>query len=297
VGDTTYNLYKYTGYQLAEDPNDPNQGTILGYYFVKSTDNPDNYSNIRLYSSITSPSGTSSSTQTLTFRKSVNINASNISAGDKVVFRFFIDNDGNSGDPTLIYNASLNADGILKAIATNNSIVTENIHLCVDQTANAFYLNSALSPFFGPAYFFNPLDSSVSSSYNQLYQTYGDILYPFVLQPNDKIVIQAYNASGPSSEYTVDSVQFIGSSSLAYIYIKEDIDGYFNACDKFYQVLFLKRVVDETNIIINYQKVPGKTSYGYSIASNISPALISNIDNINQKVNKQLIDVGVGVTT
>jgi hypothetical protein len=294
--DLTYQLYKYIGYRAGEVV-DEDPGTILGYYFVKSTDYAENYSNIRIYSSIAPPSGNNSATQTLTFRKSVNISASNISVNDKIVFRFFIDNDGNSGDPTLIYNASLNADGIIKVIPANNSLVVTSASVCFDQTANAFYLNDKLSPFFGPAYYMNPLDSVVSSSYSQLYQAYGDILYPFFLQANDKIVIQAVEANGPYSEYTVDSVQFVGASNLAYIYVKEDIDGYFNNCNKYYKILFLKRVVDETSIIINYSKVPGKTSYGYAIASNISTAVINNIDNINKRVNQQLVDVGVGITT
>lgn len=303
-GDTTYNLYKYIGYQnnptTPENESFPTDGEgayILGYYFVKSTDSPDNWANTRLYSSITLPSGNTSDTETLTFRKSININASDIAINDKIVFRFFIDNNGNSGNPTDIYNASLSANGILKVIATNNSLVVTSASVCFDQTENAFYLNEKLSPFFGPAYYMNPLDSAVSSSYSQLYQTYGDILYPFYLQANDKIVVQAFAANGPYSEYTVDRVEFVGASNLAYIYVKEDIDGYFNACNKYYKILFLKRVVDETNVIINYQKVPGKTSYGYAIASNISPALIDNIDNINRRVNQQLVDVGVGVTT
>jgi hypothetical protein len=297
TSDITYKLYKYTGYISTGQQNTNDPLRILGYYFVKSTDNPNNYTNIRLYSSITSPSGNTSATQTLTFRKSVNINASDISTNDKIVFRFFIDNDGNSGDPTFIYNASLNANGTLKVVAANNSLVVTSASVCFDQTANAFYLNEKLSPFFGPAYYMNPLDPAVSSSYTQLYQEYGDILYPFYLQENDKIVLQAVAANGPYSEYTVDRVEFVGASDLAYIYVKEDIDGYFNACNKYYKVLFLKRVVDETSIIINYLKVPGKTSYGYVISSNISTALINNIDNINRRVNQQLVDVGVGIVT
>jgi hypothetical protein len=297
TSDIIYKYYKYRGYMSGEDPNDPYAGGILGYYFVKSTDNPNNYTNIRLYTGINSPSGDDSAIQTLTFRKSVNINASNISTNDKVVFRFFIDNDANAGDPTLIYNASLTANGTLKVTPSNNSLVVTSASVCFDQTANAFYLNDKLSPFFGPAYYMNPLDSAVSSSYSQLYKEYGDILYPFSLQANDKIVIQAVEDNGPYSEYTVNNVQFVGTSNLAYIYVNEDIDGYFNNCNKYYKILFLKRVVDETNIIINYVKVPGKTSYGYAIASNISTALINNIDNINKRVNQQLVDVGVGIVT
>jgi hypothetical protein len=218
------------------------------------------------------------------------LNANDISVNDKIVFRFFIDNNNNN---TSINYVSMSADGYLKVIPSQGSIVTDGIAVCFDQTANAFYLNDQLSPFFGPAYFFDPLNSAVSSSYVGLYQKYGEIQFPFSLQANDKIVIQAVDSNGPILEYTVSEVKIQGTSNLAYIYVREDIDGYFNACSKFHKVLFLKRIIDETSVILDFKKPIGKTSYGYSIASNISPELMANIDNINKNVNQQLVDVGI----
>jgi hypothetical protein len=226
----------------------------------------------------------------MVFRQTVNISNTQIVPNDKVVFRFFLDSDGTS------MTASLKENGVLKVIPTNNSILTNNVEICVDQTNNAFYLGPEFSSYFGPAYLFNPLDSNVSSSYSSLYNAYGDILYPFSLVANDKIVVQAINTSGPILEYTVDSV-FVGGNNSAYIRVKEDIDGYFNACGKFYKILFLKRVIDETSIIIELPKPAGKTSYGFTIPQNIDPLVLANIDVIQKNVNAQLIDVGVGVTT
>jgi hypothetical protein len=89
----------------------------------------------------------------------------------------------------------------------------------------------------------------------------------------------------------------VGSPSLAYIYVKEDIDGYFNTCNKFFKILMLKKFIDETSIILNFKKPDGKTSYGFSIPSNINSNVINNIDNIMKNVNKQLIDTGNIINT
>jgi hypothetical protein len=293
-GDRTYKKYEYYGRANTpgRDEFADSSEVSLGDFWVLSTDDADSYTNITLYSDIT---GTATSVPgtvnvDMAFRQTVNINSGQITPNDKVVFRFFL----NSGNTSI--TASLKENGVLKVVPTNNSILTNNVEICVDQTNNTFYLNPELSEYFGPAYLFNPLDSSVSASYSSLFSVYGDTLYPFSLVANDKIVVQAINESGPILEYTVDSV-FVGGGNIAYIRVKEDIDGYFNACGKFYKILFLKRVIDETSIIIELPKPPGKTSYGFSIPQNIDPAVLANIDVITRNVNSQLVDVGIGVIT
>lgn len=262
----------------------------LGNYWVSEYEDGNlsyNYSNVKLYTTIAQNSSTNNSNQIIKFRETVNVDPIQISVGDKIVFRFFID----TGDTDINY-ANLGPGGILNVKPSQGSIITDGIHICFNQQKNTFDLSSSLSPFFGPAYFFDPLNSSVSNSFSNLYNTYGDIMYPFILGANDKISIQAINKDGPTQEYTVDRVVFEGSQSLANIFIREDIDGYFNECDKFYQVVFLKRVEDETNIVVNFKKPTGKTSYGFSIPQNILPAVIDNIDIITKNVNQQLVDIG-----
>jgi hypothetical protein len=73
------------------------------------------------------------------------LNANDISVNDKIVFRFFIDNNNNN---TSINYVSMSADGYLKVIPSQGSIVTDGIAVCFDQTANAFYLNSSIITIF-----------------------------------------------------------------------------------------------------------------------------------------------------
>ena len=268
--------------------SDATYRSSLGIVYVQDTVVPTgvNYPSLQFYSGISRLFGGSNKTDIL-FRRTVNIDTNELSPlanpGDKVVFRLFVDTN-----TTGITFVSSSVEGSLKVVPSNNSIVVDNISICVNQTENAFYLNSALSPFFGPAYFFNPLDGNVINAYSTLYESYGDILYPFILEPNDKIVIQVLNNTGVILEYTVREV-FFGGDGLAYIRTTEDIDGYFgDLCGKYYKILFLKRIIDETNIIINYAKQDGKTSYGFAIPQNIRPGVIDNIDNIARALNRQL---------
>jgi len=183
----------------------------------------------------------------------------------------------------------------LQVVPTNDSLLVTTSSICVNQSANAFSLSPQLSPFFSNNYIFNPLDSLISSSYANIYQEYGDILYPFVLQENDKIIVQVIDGNGPFLEYTVSNVIYAGNGQV-YIQTKEDISGYFeDRCNKFYKIIFLKRVNDETNIIVNLIKPDGKTSYGFSIPQNISTDVIDNIDNITKNVKLQLVEAGSNV--
>ena len=305
ASESTYKKYKFialgeSAYRrmLDSDPTQVPEGTLvdLGSFWVKEGDDLNLVSTwpaVTMYSSLIENSTATNSEQTIKFRKTVTVNSENVVAGDKISFRLFLNNNGGA---TIIDSAVMQG-GTLKVIPSQGSITIDGTGLCFDQQANAFVLNKELSPFFGPSYYFDPLNSVISSSYSSSYALYGNVNYPFDLDMNDKIVIQAAGDNGPVLEYTVDDVIFQGSSSLAYIHVREDIDGYFNQCNKFYKIIFLKRVIDETSIIVNFKKPVGKTSYGFSIPSNISPSVLNNIDNINKNVNKQLIDVGIGITT
>ena len=290
---TTYKLYRITGVPFS-GPNSETFRVPLGFYWANQASglSPFNYSYTTLYSQLTAPGGGGSS-DLLSFRRSVVVDTSGAAnPGDLIVFRFFVDSN-----TTGITSAAMDSGGILKVVPSNNTLTANDTEVCVDQTQNAFFLSSSLSPYYGPAYLFNPLDATVSSSYANLYITYGDILYPFNLEENDKIVVQIESPSGSALVYTVQSSSIAGGTGNVYIYTKEDIDGYFgNLCNKFYRILFLKRTQDETSVILDFPKPAGKTSYGYIISQNINPAVIDNIEQINKNVNQQLIDVGINTT-
>jgi hypothetical protein len=54
--------------------------------------------------------------------------------------------------------------------------------------------------------------------------------------------------------------------------------------------LLLSRIKDETNVILNFIKRDGKTSYGFLIADNISSNVIDNIDIITKEVKQKLLN-------
>jgi hypothetical protein len=302
--DTVYLAYKIFGSfsgVLADDFNatvdadgNPINSFFIGTVWIKSGffGNPQSTS-IPKYSFISQPF-TGPQPQTLSFNNNilVEINQFNYSVGDKIGFRFFV--ESNVGLVTA--SLSRTTSSILQVVPTNDSLLVATSSVCVDQASNAFYLSPQLSPFFSTNYIFNPLDTLISSSYADLYLEYGDILYPFALQENDKIIVQVIDKNGPFLEYTVNNIVYAGNGQV-YIKIKEDISGYFeNLCNKFYKIVFLKRINDETNIIVNLIKPDGKTSYGFSIPQNISQNVLDNIDVITVNTKQQLIDAGINLT-
>ena len=279
---------------IVDQFGDPVETFVIGTVWVKSGFSGDvQNSNIPKYSFLSEPF-TGPQPQTLTFNKNfqVEIDQFNYSIGDQIGFRFFV--ESNVGLITASLSRSRNS--ILQAIPTNNSLLVTTSSVCVDQASNAFYLSPQLSPFFSNDYIFNPLDSIVSSSYASLDLEYGDILYPFILQENDKIIVQIIDENGPFLEYTINNVVYAGNG-IVYIQIKEDVSGYFgNFCNKFFKIIFLKRVDNETNIIVDLIKPDGKTSYGFSIPQNIAQSVLDSIDVITVNTKQQLIDAGINLT-
>jgi len=294
--DTTYREWNIFGNMY--DARTGQAYTVnFGSFFTIASNIPNqsNYSSITWYTDIDSILTTGVGNNSFLFRRTINLNTTgSANPGDAVEFRLFVDSN-----TTGMTSVSMSNGGLLKATATNNVLFANNTDVCVDQTENAFYLSSSLSPFYGPSSFFDPLNSTVSASYSSLYEDYGDIFYPFVLQENDKIVVQASGSSGPIVEYTVLNNFVQGGTGYNYITVKEDIAGYFGnmTCGQYYKILFLKRIIDETSVILDFPKTSGKTSYGFIIPQNIDPNVLANIDTITKNVNQQLVDVGIGVTT
>lgn len=300
TADTIFKAYEIRGFFTGQEEDIPVPidgsglyGFSLGTVWVKNGLPPQISPKYRSLS----PPFTTSQPQTLTFNRNVliEINQFDYLVGDKIGFRFFIESNVGQVTASLLSNSN-RTDSVLQVIPTNDSLLVTTSSICVNQAANAFYLSPQLSPFFSTNYIFNPLDSLVSSSYADLSLEYGDILYPFVLQENDKIIVQVIDENGPFLEYTVDNVIYAGNGQV-YIQTKEDISGYFgDNCNKFYKIAFLKRINDETNIIIDLTKPDGKTSYGFSIPQNIAQSVLNNIDVITINTKQQLIDAGINLT-
>jgi hypothetical protein len=233
--------------------------------------------------------------------------------GDIVSFRFFCNTTSNGTNKitsgTLnsfisstttpgnksIFGGNNYSPGVLQ-VTPNNGSQAAVASICVNQTQNSLVLGNQLSSFYSPNYYFDPLSTTFLASYASLYQEYGYVAYPFQLEPFDKVLIQIDAANGFIFEYNIAQIAIDGNGNVN-ILIQEDINGYFQdaICNGFFKIIFLKRLRDETSVILNLIKPPGKTSYGFIIPQNISSDVMNNIDNITKNVKLQLPDAGSNV--
>ena len=303
-----YNAYFY---------NTQIYATVLwGTFWIDDNLNPtinDNWRTCKKYADLSLCSGNPTSVLRFNNNWILDTNqASLFKVGDIVSFRFLCQTtssgvnqiesaslssvlQSSQSTPYSIFYGTTYSPGVLKVTPTNNSQVA-SASICTDQSNNSFILGNQLSSFYNSSYYFDPLATNYSASFAPLYQEYGYIAYPFQLEAYDKILIQIEGANGFIFEYNIDQVATDGNGNIN-ILIQEDINGYFRngTCDTFYKIVFLKRVPDETSVIINLIKPPGKTSYGFTIPQNISSDVMDNIDNITKNVKLQLLDAGSNV--
>lgn len=158
------------------------------------------------------------------------------------------------------------------------------------QSPNILILNSSLSSF-DEDYQQVPIFTSGSSSTpivisSSLYNYYGDINQPFAPRFNDKIVIKSRD--GRSQILTISST--LTSTNKLQLYLNPNLDTYFiDNPSEIDEILIVKRLKDEQNIIMTFNKPPGATSYGFIIPEDVDLNLLSNISAIQSNVQQQLL--------
>jgi len=161
-------------------------------------------------------------------------------------------------------------------------------------SSTQFCLDEQFALFYG--YLFLPQGSGTYPS-SSLYPTYGDVDYDFTVSPGDFIKFVLYDVSYEFEiASTVVTQGTAGTGSLCFNIngvMPNSLLGSFNAVT---QVLILKKIKDETNIIFSYIKPPGQTSYGFLIPENLSPDVLANIDTITKEVKQKLLADQQGTT-
>jgi hypothetical protein len=176
-------------------------------------------------------------------------------------------------------------------------------------TENELVFENALANFYSPDYQFIPSYQYLSGSNfysNSLYNTYGDIEYPFQLKPMD--IFAAYDVSGSYFESRITQVyRDTACGGFLRVRLANSIPQILRyqlsapndlgfAISKNYKFLFLTRVDDETNAHLTFPKRPGSTSYGFLIPENLSPDVLVNIDTITKQVKQKLLADQQGTT-
>jgi hypothetical protein len=226
-------------------------------------------------------------TTTTTFN--INIPSTSLNVGEKLIFKFQM--EGNS---TGSFTASLGT-GTLKVSSLAASLgyastpysYFSSASIATGSNSSEIIFSPGVSGFHGGDYLFvpNPLSGSIST----LYDEYGDVDYNFVINPFDIILIylsdNTFVEARVLNVYSQTGLLHVGLDIELSATLKSEL-----ANQTYTRFLVLSRRQDETNVILSFTKRDGKTSYGFLIPENISPAVLANIDTITKEVKQKLLN-------
>jgi len=218
----------------------------------------------------------------------------NLAAGDVITFELINEYQPQSGNWTgslNIGNLTVDLQPILiggypyatSSIDYGNFIsgtIAPNI-LIFNSNITSFLQNYQQIPYFLTGS--DPNTSIVSSS---LYSQYGDINYPFNVSFGDKIVIQSLD--GRTQILDIYNNKIVNNQ--LWVYVSPDLDNYFILTpENITKVLIIKKIQDEQNIILTFNKPLGQTSYGFVISDITTGSLLNNISSLQTNVQQQLL--------
>ena len=226
----------------------------------------------------------------ISFSKTFNVDipSINLNDGANIKFRLVLDTPAIS-----TFTASLSPGSVTISSLAPSTGYSSIFSPFIDATATAatdstIIFTPEITNFYGSTYQFEPNPDSNTIPSSSLYSTYGDVDYPFLLKLFDIFIV--YLSDGTFVEYRIvdaiivsDKLEVTLNKPISNI-LKENITN-----NTFKRMLFLTRVEDETNIILEFKKKSGKTSYGFVIPENIDPAVLKNIDIISKEVQSKLL--------
>jgi hypothetical protein len=234
------------------------------------------------------PGGSTTQVSTLTINNGYegNSNYNNFTINDEISFKLRLVNSTSSNITASLATLD-NGFVSIGSLALSTGYSNVICPYVSSTTTSSISFTTGLSSFYGDEYYFapNPTTGSISS----LYDEYGDVDYAFNPKPYDILVL--YLSDGSILEYTISSINLIGGQLILNLdaqlseLAKSNLTG-----NSYRRFLLLSRQKDETNVILNFTKRDGKTSYGFLIADNISSNILANIDTITKEVKQKLLN-------
>lgn len=165
---------------------------------------------------------------------------------------------------------SLNAAG---------EIISQNTSFINSISGNKIVFNKDVSNFYNKGIFI--------AEESKLYSQFGDVNDVFSFKKGDLISIKN-SLDNRVTTYEIVTVTFYSDGRIG-CYIKDEFPSNLTV-ETFSEIVFIKKQVDETVVVLNFKKTKGSTSYGYLIPSMINPNVLSNINKINKEVKAKLIN-------
>jgi hypothetical protein len=157
---------------------------------------------------------------------------------------------------------------------------------------NVIAFNRAISSYYGDNYIFDPNPATGSIGPIKLYSIYGDVDYVFNPKQYDKVLL--YLNDNTYVEFTILNVildngilKLVLDKPLS-LTAKNNLTST-SAGQQFNRFLLLSRVPDETNVILEFTKRPGKTSDGFILPQDVSSVIVNNINIITKETKQKLL--------
>ena len=233
--------------------------------------------------------GDTTQTTTLTINNgySGNVNYNSFTIGEKIAFKLRLVNASNNNITASLAtgNNGFVSIGSL-ALSTGYSVIN-TCPYTLNSSDSSFSFNTQISSFYGSNYFYSP--NPTSGSVSTLYDEYGDVDYAF--NPKSQDLLLLYLSDDTILEYNILSVDLVGGQlSLTLDTPLSTLSKTNLAAGNYKRFLLLSRIKDETNVILNFTKRDGKTSYGFLIPEDISQSVLDNIDTITREVKQKLLN-------
>lgn len=267
-------------------------GTILATQTVTVPGGYEDWSNpgheINLQTTTYLPSGSK-----VFFRLKTNYQRSNTYDRENLSNGIFIEQGPNIVCSAITMDATLcrSLSTYRSSLFDSGSVNTSSLSLMPD-----------INNFFTSASTFNPSYTDYYNSSSVLYDTFGDINYNMQPEVGDYIYLY-YDGSSlgfPAGvvgntrafRFRIINLDTNPSTNTKRFHVSPEIPPYINSTtiNKYLKVVFSKRVPDETSMILEGRKNPGKTSYGFAIPENINPTILKNANTLQSTIQSQILN-------
>lgn len=219
----------------------------------------------------------------------INVPSTSLNVGDKLIFKFQMNGNTASNFTASVAVGNLKVNS-LAASAGSTSTPLQYFSGSGTISANEIVMSTGVSGFYGGQYTFVP--NPAVGPQNSLYAgtaNYGDVDYPFLIQPFDVALI--YLSDGTYIETRI--LKADTSSGKLVLTLDTSLSNTIRQelqYKTYTRFLILSRRQDETNVILSFTKRDGKTSYGFLIPENVSPNVLANIDAITSQSKQKLLN-------
>ena len=162
---------------------------------------------------------------------------------------------------------------------------------------NTIQLTSKIDSYFNSGSTFDPsyVDGTTSYSQSILYPQFGDVNYTTEIYPGDFMILY-YNGqdigiqSGSLTPIELYITAVSGSpKNISFVpAMPSYISG--SNINNYQKAVFVKRVPDETVAILQGNKRPGDTSYGFLVPENVNPNIQKNINTLQATIQSQILN-------